>query len=129
MSMNRTYQFGLLYLVKLLIDADGVADEKEIEALNAIRKQESISDDIYKDFENSIKVLTEKEVYEKSIALMNQCTREEKLKVFSTLYQLSEIDGRVHAKEIRLLLYSIQSVGITFEEVALAANSKAMIDL
>lgn len=127
--MNRTYQFGLLYLIKLLIDADGIADEKEIEALNVIRKQESISDDVYQAFEESITELSEKEVYEKSIDLMNQCTREEKLRVFATLYKLSEIDGRVHAKEIRLLLYSIQSVGITFEDVVFAANSKTLIDL
>jgi hypothetical protein len=53
--MNKMYQLGLLYLIKLLIDADGIADDKEIEALNAIRKRESIEDDVYQDFEESIK--------------------------------------------------------------------------
>jgi len=39
------------------------------------------------------------------------------LKAFVTLYKISEIDGRVHVKEVRLLLYSIKMTGIEFDDV------------
>ena len=120
--MIRNYQLGLLYLVKLLIDADGVADEKELEALRIIKKKERIPDEIYLDFEREVRSLREREVYNTGIAHLNDCTREEKLKVFTILYKLSEVDGRVHLKEIKLLLYSIKTAGLDFDDVVTYAK-------
>jgi hypothetical protein len=37
------------------------------------------------------------------------------------LYKLSEVDGRVHVKEIKLLLYSIKLTGVEFEDLVLKA--------
>ncbi len=37
MQTNRNYQLGLLYLVHLLINADGVIDEKENSALKKVK--------------------------------------------------------------------------------------------
>ncbi|MFO7259333.1 MAG: hypothetical protein DIU61_016665, partial [Bacteroidota bacterium] len=62
-------------------------------------------------------------LYNRGIALINECTRDEKLSIFATLYKMSEVDGRVHQKEIKLLLYSIESAGIEFDEVVNAAKS------
>jgi hypothetical protein len=39
------------------------------------------------------------------------------------LYKLSEADGLVHVKEVRLLLYSIKMVGVEFNDVVARAKS------
>ena len=70
--MIRNYQLGLLYLVKLLIDADGVADEKELEALRLIKEKENIPDEIYSTFEFEVKQLKDREVYNAGIAHLHQ---------------------------------------------------------
>src|SRR5690242_14525740 len=115
--MNKNYHLGLLYLVKLLIDADGIADTKELEAIRSIKKIEKIPDETYEEFEKPLAGLKERDIYERGIELINSCTREEKLNAFATLYCLSEVDGRVHVKEIKLLLYSIKSAGVEFDDV------------
>jgi hypothetical protein len=58
--------------------------------------------------------------------MMNNCTEEEKLNAFVHLYKMSEIDGRVHIKEVRLLLYTIKNAGIEFNDVV--ARAKALTD-
>ena len=115
--MSRHYHLGLLYLVKLLIDADGIADEKELEALHQIKIKETVPADIFIAFDADIRNLKEREIYARSMELIKQCTDEEKLKIFSILYKLSEVDGRVHVKEIKLLLYSINTAGLEFDDV------------
>ena len=111
------YHRGLLYLVKLLIDADGIADEKELEALRTIKDRERIPDQIYQEFEDSVRTSKERDIYNTGIDLISQCSESERLRAFATLYRLSEVDGRVHIKEIKLLLYSIKSAGVEFEAV------------
>lgn len=125
--MVRNYQLGLLYLVKLLIDADGIADEKELAALRIIKRKENIPDEIYGDFEYSVKDLRERDVYNAGITHLHQCTHQEKLKVFGLLYKLSEVDGRVHLKEIKLLLYSIKTAGLDFDDVVTYAKGSPAI--
>lgn len=115
--MNPNYHLGLLCLAHLLISADGVIDEIETDALEMIRQREKISESLYKEFETIITVKKERELYQKGIDLINCCSDEEKLKVFAMLYKLSEVDGRVHVKEIRLLLYSIKLARIEFDDV------------
>ncbi|MBL0741704.1 hypothetical protein [Chryseolinea lacunae] len=121
--MNRNYQLGLLHLVHLLIGVDGVTDVRELEALCKIKTNEKIADDILAEFEETKSDKSEKELYDIGLEHLQQCSDEEKLKIFSTLYCLSEIDGRVHVKEIRLLLYSIKSAGIDFNDVVHYAKS------
>ena len=121
--MNKNYQLGLLYLVKLLIDADGIADEKELEALRLIKKQEEISDEVFREFEAGFQQFNERKVYDTGLNLIGACSREEKLKAFATLYRLSEADGRVHVKEIKLLLYSIKTAGMEFDDVVNRART------
>lgn len=124
--MKKNYHLGLLYFTKLLIDADGVADEKELAALHILKEKENISDELYQEFEISLTDLKEKSIYERGMSFVNKCTREEKLEVFSTLYCLSEVDGRVHVKEIRLLLYSIKSAEVEFDDVVEYAKKKKL---
>jgi uncharacterized tellurite resistance protein B-like protein len=121
--MTRNYQLALLYLTKLLIDADGKTDEKELEALRRIHQKENISEERYREFVSALNGARERDIYNDGIALIQQCSREEKLQIFATLYRLSEVDGRVHVKEIKLLLFSIKSAEVEFDDVVEFAKS------
>lgn len=125
MAANKNYQLGLLHLVHLLISADGVIDEKERNAIHQIKSKENIPDSIYTEFENEVKTKKERDIYQQGILLINECTDEEKLNAFVHLYKLSEVDGNVHVKEVRLLLYSIKMAGIEFNDVVEKASKQA----
>lgn len=116
---------GLLYLTHLLISADGVIDEKEFASLIRIKNREHIPDSIFKEFEDSIMDKKEKEIYKIGIDLISDCTDQEKLDAFANLYNMSEVDGTVHVREVRLLLYSIKAAGIEFNDVIEYAKKKA----
>lgn len=115
--MTHNYHLGLLCLTHLLVCADGIMDQVEIDALKIIKEKERISDSVFKQFQDLVRDKKEREVFQIGIDLINQCSNDEKLNVFVTLYKLSEVDGRVHVKEIRLLLYSIRLTGIEFNDV------------
>jgi uncharacterized tellurite resistance protein B-like protein len=124
--MNKNYQFGLLYLVHLLMSADGVVDEHETQALDTIKKKEQIPDSIFAEFKNAIALKKGREIYLTGIDYMNQCTDEEKLRAFVILYKMSEVDGSVHVKEVRLLLYCIKVTGIEFDDVVAKASRSSL---
>jgi uncharacterized tellurite resistance protein B-like protein len=115
--MNTNYQLGLLCLTHLLIGADGVVDEHEIDALRIIKEKEGISGTTFLKFQKSTANKKERDIFDMGVELINQCSDPEKLKAFVTLYKLSEVDGRVHVKEIRLLLYSIKMARLDFDDV------------
>lgn len=117
MAQSKNYQLGLLYLTHLLISADGIINEQEFASLNRIKREENIPDAIFKLFEGEITKMTEKDIYKRGIDLMSDCTDEEKLQAFAHLYKMSDVDGSVHVKEVRLLLYSIRAAGIEFNDV------------
>jgi uncharacterized tellurite resistance protein B-like protein len=121
--MNRNYHLGLLHFIHLLISADGIVDEHELKALHLVKEKENIPEDLFMEFEHIIADKKEREIFEAGIDLVNACTNEEKLKVFVTLYKFSEVDGRVHLKEIRFLLYTIKLMGVEFDDVV----NKAMV--
>lgn len=125
--MNRNYHLGMLYLVHLLISADGEVDESELQALQNIRTQKRIPVDIFQEFERSIKSERERDIYRRGIELINTCSKDEKMSAFVTLYKLAEADGRVHIKEVKLLLYSIEMAGIEFDDVVNSAKKAATI--
>lgn len=115
--MNSHYHNGLLYLVHLLVSADGIIDEKESAALQRIKERENIPDNTFQEFQQTIASKKERDIYQLGIDYINQCSDEEKLKAFVILYKMSEVDGRVHVKEVRLLLYSVKQAGIEFDDV------------
>jgi uncharacterized tellurite resistance protein B-like protein len=123
MDASPNSQLGLLYLAHLLMTADGEIDAKEYQALSKIKAKESISDANFKKFEEAVRGKKERDIYREGIELMNNCTDEEKLNAFVHLYKMSEIDGLVHVKEVRLLLYTIKNVGIEFNDVVARAKS------
>jgi len=125
MSSSKNYQIGLLYLTHLLISADGVIDEKEFASLFQIKSKENIPDSIFKEFEDSLKDKTERDIYKTGIDLISTCNDQEKLDAFAHLYNMSEIDGTVHVREVRLLLYSIKAAGIEFNDVVAHAKKQS----
>jgi len=122
MSTNSNFQLGLLYLVHLLISSDGVIDDNEMEALLKVKNAEKIPDSIFQDFAGEIASKKERDIYQKGIGLINKCTEEEKLDAFAHLYKMSEVDGKIHAKEVRLMLYSIKMAKIEFSDVVERAS-------
>jgi uncharacterized tellurite resistance protein B-like protein len=115
--MENNYHHALLCLTHLLIGADGVQHETEIDALKIIKDTEGIKDIDFEKFQSGMARKKEKDIYQCGIEYLSKCTDKEKLRVFVTLYKLSEVDGRVHVKEIKLLLYSIKHAGIEFNDV------------
>jgi uncharacterized tellurite resistance protein B-like protein len=120
--MNTNYQLGLLYLVHLLVGVDGQIDEREQKAINTVRRSENIDDAIYARFAAEAAQKSEREIYQRGIEHMNNCTDQERLRAFAILYRLSEADGRIHVKEVRLLLYSIKASGVEFNDVVKEAE-------
>jgi uncharacterized tellurite resistance protein B-like protein len=123
--MTSNYQLGILNLTHLLVSADGVVDEQEKQALARLRKLEQIDDEVFEAFSQTITIGSKKErdIYKEGIDSINACTDEEKLRALALLYKMSEVDGRVHAKEVRLLLYSIRLTGIEFDDVVKKAST------
>ncbi|HNP06670.1 MAG TPA: hypothetical protein PKN99_03540 [Cyclobacteriaceae bacterium] len=122
MSHNKNYHLGVLYLMRLLINADGIVDISENDALNKVKRYESIPEPTLIEFEKDILNKREKEVYQTGIDFINLCSDEEKMNAFVHLYKMSEADGRVHVKEVRLLLYSIRQAKIEFNDVVAKAK-------
>lgn len=115
--MDQNYHSGLLYLIHLLMGVDGDINETELVALKKVRAHEKIPDNLYQEFEKNVRTLRERDIYNRGIQLIGKCAPGERLRIFSTLYKMSEVDGRVHQKEIKLLLYSIEKAGIEFDDV------------
>ncbi|MDH4057216.1 MAG: TerB family tellurite resistance protein [Cyclobacteriaceae bacterium] len=116
-NQNKNYHLGILYLMHLLVNADGVIDQHEHNALRKVKDYERMPEDTLVEFEKSAINLSEKEIYQKGIDFLNHCNDEEKLDAFAHLSKMTEADGRVHVKEVRLLLYSIRMAKIEFNEV------------
>lgn len=122
MSQNKNFHLGVLYLMRLLINADGVVEPSEYEALSNVKRFENIPEDTLIEFEKDALSKNEKDVYQIGIDYLNKCSDEEKLNAFVHLYKMSLADGRVHVKEVRLLLYSIRQAKIEFNDVVARAK-------
>jgi uncharacterized tellurite resistance protein B-like protein len=119
---DKTYQLGLLYLAHLLINADGVVNENEEKALVKICEKEKIPADVVDEFQREIKITKPRDVYQRAVEMINACDDRRKLRAFVHLFKMSEVDGSVHVKEVRLLLYSIKMAEIEFNDVVAAAS-------
>ena len=117
MPDKKNYHLGLLFMVHLLMSSDGDVSTDEEKAWNIIKAKEGISEDVFAGFRKSLESKKEREIYQTGIDHLNLCSNEQKLDAFAHLYHLSEADGNVHVKEVRLLLYSIRMTGIEFNDV------------
>jgi uncharacterized tellurite resistance protein B-like protein len=122
MASTKSFQLGLLYLTHLLINADGIVNAEEERALLKIKEKEKIPSDVFEEFLANVKTKTPKTIYQDGIALINECDDKKKLNALAHMYKLTEVDGSVHVKEVRLLLYSIKMAAIEFNDVVVAAT-------
>lgn len=122
---NKNFQFGLLYMMHLLVSVDGVIDDNERSALRRVMRFENMPDEVLDEFEDQISILSEREIYQAGIEMINKSADQDKVKAFAHLHKVSEADGKVHVKEVRLLLYSIRSAKVEFNQVVDYAKSIA----
>lgn len=111
------FQLGLLHFAHVLMNVDGSIDQREETVLKRIKDEEKISDKVFSYFEETVKGKKEREIYEEGVELLNRCTEDERLTVFTHLYRLAAADSDFHEKEIRLLMYSLQTTNVSFEDV------------
>lgn len=114
---TNNYNEALLFLLRVVVYADGVFDEDESAAINEICLIEEIANDYYADFCERVKNFSEKDMYIKGIDHVHECSPDEQLKIFVWLYKMAEVDGTIHVKEVRFLLYSIRQSDIEFDRV------------
>ncbi|MFM8913802.1 MAG: hypothetical protein ACKOE6_12935 [Flammeovirgaceae bacterium] len=119
---NINYQLGLLHLVHLLVTVDGHIDDRERAAIDAIRREEKISEKLCADFESKVESMKEQQIYSTGINLLSNCTDDERLAAFVHLYKLAEADSSITNKEVRFLLYGLKLNNLSFEDVILSAN-------
>ncbi|MBS1556745.1 MAG: hypothetical protein ACK514_05860 [Bacteroidota bacterium] len=119
---NINYQLGLLHLVHLLVTVDGHIDDRERMAIEAIRKEENISEQLCTEFEKKVETMKEQEIYSAGINLISNCTDDERLAAFVHLYKLAEADASISNKEVRFLLYGLKLNNVSFEDVILTAS-------
>jgi uncharacterized tellurite resistance protein B-like protein len=123
MLFSENYHNGLLYLAHLVISADGVIDENELKAMQTIKEKEGISDDVFSGYKADVKEMREKDIYQKAMDHISTCSDEERLRAFCWLYRISEVDGNVHVKEVRFLLYSVKRANVDFDDVVAATEN------
>ena len=125
-SENNNYPLGLLYLSHILISADGVINEHEQKALLTIKDEEKIPGPIFEGFQKDVKTKKLSEIYQKGLAMINECTVAEKKQVFVHLFRLCAADGNIHVKEVRLLLYSAKMTDSHLTEIMAEAEKSPL---
>jgi hypothetical protein len=120
-SSNSNYQLGLLYLSHILISADGIIHEAEKKALISFKEDENISDALFDEFQKDVQTKKLSVVYQKGIELINKCTIEQKKRAFTYLFKLCAVDGNIHVKEVKLLLYSSKLTDADLNEIMVEA--------
>ena len=122
MKTTVKFELALLHLIHLLVHADGDVDDRERKVIQSIREEEHISEAVSRTFELSLTMVTEKTIYQRGIALLSQCTEDEKLRVFVHLYRLAKADDDLSIKEVRLLFYALHDSKIDFDDVVMSAR-------
>lgn len=121
-KQNLNYQLGLLHFAHLLATVDGFIDEREKRAIKNLQHEENIADEVFHQFEKTVSTKSERDLYNKGSELLNTCTEQEKLCALVHLYRMAEADEQLHVKEVRLLLYSLKSTNVEFDEVIFVAK-------
>ena len=124
-TASPNYQLGLLYLSHILISADGVIHEEEQKALVRFKEDEKIPQSVYEDFQRDVQSKKLSAIYQRGIDMINECTVEEKKKAFTHLFKLCAVDGSIHVKEVKLLLYSAKLTDADLKEIMAASGVQA----
>jgi hypothetical protein len=106
----------------MLINTDGRIDDREMDIILRIKKEEDIDDAVFLEFSKSIAAAKGQEIFNRGLDLLNSCTEDEKLCTFVYLFQLAEADTSISMKEVRLLLYALKMTNVDFNDVAISAE-------
>ncbi len=121
-NSSPNYQLGLLYLSHILISADGVIHEAEQKALIKFKEEEKIPSSVYDEFQRDVLSRKLSVIYQRGLDMINECTVEEKKKAFTHLFKLCAVDGSIHPKEVKLLLYSARLTDSDLKEIMAASD-------
>ncbi|HEY8937518.1 MAG TPA: hypothetical protein VIM65_19970 [Cyclobacteriaceae bacterium] len=120
--MKKDYHLALLHFVHMLINTDNRIDDREMELILKIKKEEQIDDASFLEFSRSIAQLNRQDIFNRGLNLLNNCTEEEKLCAFVYLFQLAEADTSISMKETRLLLHALKATNVDFNDVDISAS-------
>ncbi len=118
----KNFHLSLLYFAHLLVNADEVVDPIELKSIKEISKHENVNENTFKEFTEAVSYLPENLIYEKAVDAIQVCSHSQKLKTFAWLYKLSEVDGNIHEKEVKFLLYSVKYAGLELEDTIEASK-------
>ena len=124
-NSSPNYQLGLLYLSHILISADGVIHDAEQKALIKFKEDEKIPSSVYDEFQRDVQSKKLSVIYQRGLDMINECTVEEKKKAFTHLFKLCAVDGTIHVKEVKLLLYSAKLTDSDLKEIMAASDVKS----
>jgi hypothetical protein len=117
MSTKKHYETGLLYLTHLVSLEDGIEDESEMLALEKIKAIESISEDVYQEFMEDKDALPKNDLYQLALDSLRQCKPDEIARAFAWIYAMIEVDGTIHVKEARFMMYIIKAFDLNLDKV------------
>ncbi len=112
MEVNSNYHKGLLFISYLLINSDQEISDHELYYLHKMRVEEGVSDEVFSEHFMSLLGKDEREIYQIGIDAINLCGDDQKLKIFSRLYQMALSDKVLRVKEVRFILYAIKLTNI-----------------
>jgi hypothetical protein len=117
MSTQKNYETGLLYLTHLVSLEDGIEDESEMLALEKIKVIEGISDETYNEFMEDKDALAKNDLYQTALDALRECKPDQVMRVFAWIFAMIEVDGHIHVREARFMMYIIKAFDLSLEKV------------
>lgn len=117
MKNNPDFNTGLLFITYLLMHSDQEISENELNYLDTVRLEAGIDDEEFRSFYNSAIGKSEREIYQIGMDAINQCTDDEKIQIFVTLYGMALADQVLKVKEVRFILYATRMAAVSMERV------------
>lgn len=103
---NKTNYFsGLVTLYHLLINADGVIDDKELEMGELMKKHESIDDWEFNYYLNKISDKNDEEIIQQCVESLNKCDYDWKVKCIAWMSLIANSDGFMAPEEWKLIYH------------------------
>jgi len=96
---------GLVSLYHLLINEDGVIDEKEVRIGELMKKHEQIEDWQFKYYLQKVEYLKKEEIIRECVKYLNKCDYELKIKCIAWMALIANSDGFMAPEEWKLIYH------------------------
>ena len=110
------FELALLHIIHWLMDAKNEINDQERKIIQLIREEENISESVCKAFEASLSIVNKKIIQERSIALLGQCSKRERLRAFVQLSRLANAYKNLDMKEVCALFSGVNTSQNTSNE-------------